>query len=89
MDEQYIYSMVIFVQPGEGAGGLSNHKVIINHRIDSYEILDDIVGGITADLFPDGLPELPKYVKPVVVISWQLVTAKRRAATPSSKRNGT
>ena len=77
MAEQWLYNMVIFIQAGEGRGGLAARKVDINHRIDSFEILDDIVGGITADIFPDGLPDLPEHVQPVVAIHWTLVTAKQ------------
>lgn len=85
MPEQWLYNMVIFVQAGEGRGGLASRKVAINHRIDSFEILDDIVGGITADLFPDGSPDLPDHIQPVVAITWTLLTARQGAGVKPLK----
>jgi hypothetical protein len=77
MPEQWEYNLVIFVQAGEGRGGLAAKKVRVDHAINSFEILDAIIEGITADLFPDGPPDLPEHVQPVVPIHWTLVSAKK------------
>jgi len=77
MPQLWLYSTVIFVQPGEGKGGLANHDVAIDHRIDSFEIRDAVKRSIEEDLFPDGPPDLPEHVQPVVLLSWTLLSAKQ------------
>ena len=82
MAEQWAYHVVIFVQAGEGRGGLAGHRVIISRRIDSFEILEQVRHGIEQDLFPDGPPDLPENVQPVVLLDWKLVTARQGPDVP-------
>ena len=56
---------------------MANHDVVIDHSLDSFEIRDAVKRSIEADLFPDGPPDLPEHVQPVVLLSWQLLTAKQ------------
>jgi hypothetical protein len=87
MAEQWLYNLVIFIQAGEGRGGLAAKKIRIDHRIDSFEILGGIVDGLTAEIFPDGVPDLPEHVQPIVPIHWTLVVAKQGPAV-KPKDNG-
>lgn len=54
--------------------------VALDHRIDSFEIVDVVREHLAENIFPDGAPELPGGFPPVVIINWQLVTAKQGSA---------
>lgn len=86
MAEQWLYNFVFFIQTGEGKGGLTARPIEIDHQINSFEIIEMIVEGVTEELFPDGPPDLPEHVLPVVPITWTLVTAKRGSAVPPLKK---
>jgi len=77
MAEEWLYNFVIFIQAGEGRGGLAGKKIRVDHAINSFEILDGIVEGLTEEIFPDGVPDLPEHIQPIVPILWTLVSAKR------------
>ena len=88
MAESWLYNLVVFIQAAEDRGGLAAKKIRIDHKIDSFEILEGIIDGLTEEVFPDGPPDLPEHVQPIVPIHWTLVSAKRGPGVEALKPKG-
>lgn len=85
MPELWLYYVPIIVSGGEGKIGLSAKMVPLPQRLDSREAVIAMIDGLTQEVFPDGPPELPEGMLPVVPLTWTLITAKRGAkVTPLS-----
>ena len=85
MPEEWLYYVSFIVQTSEGKIGLSAKPVNVDHRIDSPEIVGAVIEHLTVEFFPDGPPELPEGLLPIVPLTWQLITARQG---PGVKGNG-
>ena len=83
-----MYYVSYIVQVGDRIG-LSAKLVPLPHRIDSKETVIALINALTAEAFPEGIPEEFKDGKtmPLVPLNWVLVSAQRGSAvTPPSSR---
>jgi hypothetical protein len=76
MPEQWDYYIAFIVQREEGSIGLSARPLTVDHQIDSYEILGAVIEGLVEEFFPDGPPELPDGLMPIVPLTLHLLTKK-------------
>jgi hypothetical protein len=77
MPEQWHYYVAYIVQPEPGMVGISARPVNIDRRIDSFEGVGALIEHLTKAVFPDGPPDLPDEMMPIVPLFWHLLTAKR------------
>ena len=92
MAEQWSYYVAYIVQLEPGMIGISAKPVVIDKRIDSFEGIGALITEVTKAVFPDGPPDLPDELMPIVPLFWHLITAKRgpavKALKPKPKGNG-
>jgi hypothetical protein len=77
MPERWSYYVAYVVQLEPGRVGISAKPVVIDKRIDSFEGIGALILELTKAVFPDGPPDLPDEMMPIVPLFWHLLTAKR------------
>ena len=85
MAEQWDYYVAYIIQSEVGMVGFGAKPVRIDVRIQSFESVGALIEELQRSLFPDGLPDLPDGMQPVVPLFWHLLTAKRRTVDPPPK----
>ena len=80
MAERWEYHVAVFVQTAEGRGGVTGVPVVLDHAINSFDIVAQVIEKVTKKLFPAGPPELPDGFPPITILTWTLVSAKKGPA---------
>ena len=88
MPEQWSYYVAYIVQIEPGKIGISAKPVNIDQRIDSFKAVGALIAKLTTEVFPDGAPDLPDELMPVVPLFWHLITAKRGPGVETLKPKG-
>ena len=88
MAEQWHYYVAYIVQPEPGVIGISAKPVVIDQRIDSFAGVGALITEVTKAVFPDGPPDLPEEMMPVVPLFWHLITSKRGPGVETLKPKG-
>jgi hypothetical protein len=83
--EQWHYYVAYIVQLEPGSIGISAKPVVIDRRIDSFGGVGALIMELTASVFPDGPPDLPDELMPIVPLFWHLITAKQGAGVKPLK----
>jgi hypothetical protein len=77
MAERWSYYVAYIVQLEPGRIGISARPIVIDKRIDSFDGVGALIRELTKVVFPDGPPDLPDELMPIVPLFWHLLTAKR------------
>ena len=77
MAQQWLYYVAFIVQLEPGKIGISAKPVNIDQRIESFGAVGELIAKLTAAVFPDGPPDLPDELMPIVPLFWHLLKAKQ------------
>ncbi|NIV31079.1 MAG: hypothetical protein GWN58_16775 [Anaerolineae bacterium] len=88
MPQLYCYYVSYIIQSAEGRIGLAARPVNFEEPINSPEAIGALIAYLIEEHFPDGSPDLPEGLSPIVPLTWQVITAKRgeKVKLPNPRR---
>jgi hypothetical protein len=88
MAQEWSYYVAYIVQLEPGKVGIAAKPVVIDERITSFKGVGALITELTKAVFPNGPPDLPDELMPIVPLFWHLITAKQGAVVKPLKPKG-